>query len=403
MKKAKWMWVMLAMLVMGNAFAYATVADQEPQKEKKAYHFGKFLDNWYFSAGVGAMTFNGNHGIEGSYGSRIAPTFNFQLGKWVTPVVGVRANFNWMKAKSYTLDPNNGNVDGQKGAGVYKTKFPFMSFMGEVTFDLINLFKGYQPGKVYSLLPYGGVGVVRSAGDPKKNNIGFSFGIDNRFRVSEAWSLNLDLRFNMFHECMDGTAPTGDWDQDFTSGILVGASYYFKKRGFDQCKVSEAEMENVRQQLVAMNAENQNLRNQLDEEKNKPVKVREITKKEVMVSDMGVFFPINKYKLTKKERVNLGFYAEMIKKAPDKKFIITGYCDKQTGSVEYNEKLSQKRAETVYNTLVDEFGVNKDQLIMDHKGGVDYMFYDAANLSRVTIVKMDESYGNQTEEKIVEE
>lgn len=388
------MWLVLAaMLVTGNASAKATATDpnQETQTEKKAYHFGKFLDNWYLGVGVGAMTFNGNHGDEGSYGSRIAPTFNVQLGKWVSPVVGVRANFNWVKAKGYTLNPNGANIYETLREGVYKTKFPLMTLSGEVMFDVINLFGGYRPGKVYSLLPYGGIGLVRSGGDAKKNNVGFSVGFDNRFRLTDAWSLNLDLRFNIFHECMDGTAPTGDWDQDFTSGILVGASYYFKKRGFDQCKVSEAEMENVRKQLIAMNEENQNLRNRLSDAENKPAEIREVVKTNTVVPDMGVFFKIDKYNLTEKERVNLGLFAKMIKSVPDKKFIITGYCDKQTGSPEYNEKLSQKRAETVYNTLVNEFGVNKDQLIMDHKGGVDYMFYDAAKLSRVTIVKIDDS------------
>ncbi len=404
MKRVNWMALLAAMLVMGNTTAFASAVEQETtKKEKKAYHFGKFFDNWYIGAGVGAATFNGNHGEEGSYGSRIAPTFNLQLGKWISPVVGVRANFNWMKAKSFTWDQYNPNVDGIEKEGVYKTRFPFMSVMGEVVIDPLNLIAGYKPNRIYSILPYGGVGWVRAAGDLKKSNIGFSFGIDNRFRLCEEWSLNLDLRFNLFHEGMDGTAAIGKWDQDFTSGLLVGASYYFKKRGFDGCKISEAEMESVRQQLAAMNQENQALRDQLAAERNKPEKVREITKTEMMVSDMGVFFQIDKYNLTEKERVNLGFYAEMIKKAPGKKFIVTGYCDKQTGSVEYNEKLSQKRAETVYNTLVNEFGVDKDQLIMDHKGGVDYMFYDAAKLSRVTIVKMDDSSKSTTEEKVVEE
>ncbi len=389
MKRVNWMALLLAMMVTGSTTAFAAATDQETEK-KEAYHFGKFWDNWFIGAGVGAMTFNGNHGIEGSYGSRIAPTFNLQAGKWINPIVGVRANFNWMQAKSYTLDQYNPNVDGIKREGVYKTKFPFLTLTGEIMIDPINLFKGYNPERIYSILPYGGIGLARAAGDLKKSNVGFAFGIDNRFRLTEAWSLNLDLRFNLFHEGMDGTMATGDWDQDFTSGLLVGATYHFKKRGFDVCRVSEAEMASIRQQLNAMNQENQALRDQLETEKNKPAEVREITKTETLVSDMGVFFQIDKYNLTKKERVNVGFYAEMIKKAPGKKFIITGYCDKQTGSAEYNEKLSQKRAETVYNTLVNEFGVDKDQLIMDHKGGVDYMFYDAANLSRVTIVKMQE-------------
>lgn len=68
--------------------------------------------------------------------------------------------------------------------------------------------------------------------------------------------------------------------------------------------------------------------------------------------------------------------------------MITGYADKQTGSQAFNERLSQLRAEAVYNTLVDKYGVNKDQLILEHKGGVDTMFHENPRLSRAAIIRM---------------
>lgn len=407
MKKTKWMALLLAMLVAGNTNVFAAVTDDdettESEKEDKSYHFGGLWDNWFVGAGVGIATYNGNYCSRGSFGSRIAPTFNLQVGKWITPVVGLRGNFNWMKAKGYTIEEGNPNIDEAKGNGVYKLKFPFMSLTGEVMIDCINLFKGYKENRFYSLLPYVGAGWVRGGGDVKSNDVGFVFGIDNRFRINSAWSLNLDLRFDMFHEGMDQNAGGGDWDQDFTSGLLVGASYYFKNRGFGKCKVSEAEMENVRQQLAAMNHENQALRDNLAAEKNKPVKVREITRTETLASDMGIFFQIGKSDLQEKDRVNLGFYAETIKKSHGKKFIITGYSDNKTGSKKRNEKLSKERAEAVYDALVNEFGVDNNQLILEYKGGVDNMFYDSANLSRVTIMKMENHAPVQTEERMVEE
>ena len=57
------------------------------------------------------------------------------------------------------------------------------------------------------------------------------------------------------------------------------------------------------------------------------------------------------------------------------------------GSKKLNERLSKARAEAVYNCLVEEFGVNKSQLKVDYKGGVENMFYDDPRMSRAVITK----------------
>ena len=62
------------------------------------------------------------------------------------------------------------------------------------------------------------------------------------------------------------------------------------------------------------------------------------------------------------------------------------YADKGTGSIERNVILSKNRARVVYECLVNEFGVPKKQLRVDHKGGVDNMFYNDPRLSRAVII-----------------
>ena len=66
------------------------------------------------------------------------------------------------------------------------------------------------------------------------------------------------------------------------------------------------------------------------------------------------------------------------------------YADKGTGSVERNIVLSKNRARVVYECLVNEFGVPKRQLRVDHKGGVDNMFYNDPRMSRAVITKVME-------------
>lgn len=49
--------------------------------------------------------------------------------------------------------------------------------------------------------------------------------------------------------------------------------------------------------------------------------------------------------------------------------LVTGYADSATGKPAYNQKLSEKRAETVANELV-KMGVSRDQITTEAKGGV---------------------------------
>lgn len=74
-------------------------------------------------------------------------------------------------------------------------------------------------------------------------------------------------------------------------------------------------------------------------------------------------------------------------KANNIKYIVTGYADAATGNKKINDKLSRKRAEAVYECLTKEFGVPESLLEIDHKGGVENMFYDDPALSRAAITK----------------
>lgn len=144
------------------------------------------------------------------------------------------------------------------------------------------------------------------------------------------------------------------------------------------------EINAMREQLNRMSEENARLQealNQNDKEKAETI-VKQITSANLIV------FPIGKSTLSNQARVNLGMLAEVIKQGDSSTvYTITGYADAGTGTKAGNERLSKKRAEAVYNCLVKEFGVDKSQLQIDYKGGVDNMFYDDPRMSRAVITK----------------
>ena len=97
-------------------------------------------------------------------------------------------------------------------------------------------------------------------------------------------------------------------------------------------------------------------------------------------------FIVDRWDLVKRELINLQSVAGIMKSTPNTKYLLVGYADKQTATPSHNLMLSKNRVESVYNTLVNEYGVDPEQLTTDYKGGVDYMFYNEKELSRCVMI-----------------
>jgi hypothetical protein len=86
---------------------------------------------------------------------------------------------------------------------------------------------------------------------------------------------------------------------------------------------------------------------------------------------------------------NLEYFANNIKNS-NKKYSIKGYADSTTGKKKVNEKLASKRAQNVYNLLVEKYGINKDLLSIDSQV-IDHTKYQVD--STEFVVKKDGLYG----------
>ena len=268
--------------------------------------------------------------------------------------------------------------------GYYKQKWNIANFHGDVMLNLTNMFCGYKEDRLYSFIPYVGAGWVHSWTKPTDDNIGFNLGLINRFRLSSALDFNVEMRSLFMKNTLAGE------NKEAMLGLTVGVTYKFKKRGWNAVPtvpmVPESQLNDMRDRVNALKGENESLKRDLVEARNKKPEV--IVKKEAgFVPRLVVVFNIGKSNISKREYMNIEAMAKGIKENPGKVFTITGYADKGTGSAEYNMKLSKKRAEAVRDLMVNEFGVPASQLKVDYKGGVGNMFYDDAKLSRVAIVE----------------
>ena len=114
--------------------------------------------------------------------------------------------------------------------GYYKQSYNLVVPALDVMGDLASLFCGYRE-RVYSPILYIGMGIpvaVSGDGDIVNGvNMDMRGGLLNRFRLSDAWAINLDLRFDVLEATIAGE---GNHAKAFSA--LVGVTYKFKDRGW---------------------------------------------------------------------------------------------------------------------------------------------------------------------------
>ncbi len=77
-----------------------------------------------------------------------------------------------------------------------------------------------------------------------------------------------------------------------------------------------------------------------------------------------------------------------MKKNPDAKVTITGYADKDTGTADFNQKLSERRAQAVYDILTNNYGISGDRLVKAAEGSSEQP-YTTNNWNRIVIFSQD--------------
>lgn len=365
-------------------------------KEKPRYVTNGFFDNWFIGIGGGAQVFFGESSTKADFKDRVSPELSIEVGKWVAPGWGFRLKANgWqLKSANYAGAPYLDNKS--LGNGLYQQKWNYYNLHGDFMFDLMSIFGTYDPYRVYSVIPYFGVGYTFSQ---KKDsgwkrpfyNLAGNFGIINRFRVSDAVDINLELQGTLAADKLNGIVYGKT--ADGILGATLGVTYKFKQRDFQpydaMCPVALALMNDqvnqLRGQLAACEQQNSQLAAALAAEKAKGPQIKEVVK-DMDLPFTTVLFVINQSKVRPDQMLNLANAAKVINANPGKTYTVVGYADKETGTADYNMMLSEKRANAVAKILTEQFGVNPDQLKVSWDGSNQQPFSKEA-WNRVVIVE----------------
>ena len=358
--------IVLAMcgLSMGS-MAQETTADPV---EKYSVATNSFWSNWFIQAGADWNAFYSNeeHGQGLSRSPfksfRATPGFSVAIGKWFTPGLGLRTKFSGVWGRTVVDENKHSNHT--------------WTLNENVLFNLSNMLYGYNPTRVWNFVPFVGAGINRNC-CYNRYAMNLSAGILNTFRVSKHVGVHFELGWNYAEQDLDGVVQDGKgstiWEgKDNKLYAELGLTFNLGKASWDKTPdvdaikaLSQAQIDALNAQLNDANAENARLKNLLAQKKDEQT----AAVKEYVGTPVSVFFNINKSVIaSKKDLVNVKNMAEYAKEN-NANLLVTGYADSATGKPAYNQKLSEKRAETVANELV-KMGVSRDQITTEAKGGV---------------------------------
>ena len=378
--------VILSLLLAGTAM---TVNAQTKEK----YVSEKATDNIFVSVTGGISMVNSGKS-EGKFGSP-APHITVSVGKWFTPVWGVRGQGGLWRA-NFDSKWSQGIYDEDRN--MYGTEASHHKNVGQLRLDAMfnvsNAIWGYNPDRLFNLSVFAGPGLTIAKGngafevvDGANNTwykrqsgesgvgayINGSIGLQGKFNVNEYFDIDVEARGELAPSYL-GYAVSSKT----VGGLYFGAgvTYTFGGKKFVPY-MSKVDVDALNDEINKYRSELEQAQTDLANSKNAAATAQPVTQevvKEVQVAGpRAVFFKIGSAKLDDYGKVNIQMAAKVLKANPDKKYKVAGYADKATGSAPFNQKLSEKRAQVVYDALIAE-GVDKDQLELVGFGGTENMF-----------------------------
>lgn len=360
-------------LLIVLAFAgvsFSGMAQDTEATQKYSVATNSFWSNWFIQVGAdwNAYYTGEEHGanlhIQPWKRFRANPGASFAIGKWFTPGLGLRTKVQGIWGKQVYGNEN----DYLKGNKYWVAN-------EQVLFNVSNMLCGYNPTRTWNFIPFAGAGVARSM-TYNRYATGLSAGILNTFRVSRHVAINLEFGWNRYEGDFDGINVGENnnrgWDSHDNNlygevGLTfnLGKSTWSKTPDVDAIKAAyQSQIDALNSQLADAAAENARLKNLLANQK----PAQTVTK--YASAPVSVFFDLNKIKIASdRDLIAVKDFADFAKEN-NASVLVKGYADSATGTPAYNQRISEHRANVLADKLV-EYGVNRDNITVEAKGGVD--------------------------------
>ncbi|MCQ2184686.1 MAG: OmpA family protein [Bacteroidales bacterium] len=384
--------------------------------------------NWEMDLRVGTQAYLGEY-IPGGYfkfKDWWAPAIDFSMNKWASPFFGLGFGLNFAQYRGLyggsddkaTFAHRDSDYLYQDYQNMYFAKGWYGNLFLQLSFNFTSLFrKGWKSDAIFDWTGYFGGGVVMPCCKVDYFAVGASFnaGMKFDFKVATRLKLGIGLRGALYSDGFNGISYASSHDKDNIPldgmiGITVGAVYKFGFVTREDHRTGESQTNEWVPTYVAIQTSEvtNDIVNTAVAEKNEIIREREdtIKAKDIQIKNLKdenrrirktampyqpkywsyVNFQIDKWDISNAQKVNIMAAADFIKTCPDRTFVISGYADKQTATSSRNKFLAEKRVEAVSRVLVNEYGINPNQLEKADYGGVDYMYFDDPQCSRAVLI-----------------
>ena len=338
-------------------------ASAQEQYPKTVYDHNPY---WYIQLQGGAQYTLG----EIDFKDLISPNVQIAVGRQFTPVFGLRLQANAWESRA--------------GLGDAKWKWKYVAPGLDMTFNLSNLFCGFNPNRIFNFSVFAGAGAnigwdnkaaditniyqaayantynenVDYVWDGTKVRLFGRAGIAADFKVSDAVSLGLEVNANTLSDRYNSKkAHNWDWYFNALAGVKINLGKTHSTRTIEAPKVPEKVIEKVIERVVEKPCPQPTV-----------APTRAVAQKKEDKFRRDVFFMINGTQISKKEQEKVKEVADYMKANPNSTVEVTGYADRGTGNPKINSSLSQRRAQAVSNMLQRNYGIKKDRIKVDFKG-----------------------------------
>lgn len=367
--------ILAAFFTMSCLFATAQVKGVQ---ENTTYDYNP---HWYIQGAVGVQETLG----ETSFGKLLTPNAQLAVGYNFNSILGARLVLNSWQSKA-SIDANN---------CTYRWKWNYIAPTVNVTADITNLICGFNPYRLVNVGVFAGIGAnigykngeandvnkmlalpndpspLHNIWDGTKTRFVSQFGANVDFRITNNLKIGVELQANTLNDNYNSKkAENADW---YFNG-LVGVKYAFGKT-FKENKVAET----IKEFNEAPAVVEERIVEKIVE---RPVEVIKEVQEPIK---RDIFFTISNTTISVQEMQKVKEIAEYMKANPDSKVTITGYADIGTGTRAINLRLSEKRAQTVTDSLINKFGIAADRITVKSMGDAEHQPFAEPTLNRVAI------------------
>ena len=387
---------LLAVLCISYVIPTLTSAQEVVYVEdpSQGYLFNRMRDNWFVQADGGVGLMMSAYDKHEHFGHRLGAKADLFIGKWFSPLIGLRGGFDYEQIKGATWTGNYAALGYRNwprvldGGAYVPQHFNNFGLVGDVMFNVSNWLVGYKPYRFYNAIFYVGMTVnwvyCRSGDRPVSDgpwkyganddpdhsrNYSMQAGLLNSFAITKKLDFNVDIRFDLMQEHTDG-AGMGYRTWNEYPGLLLGLTYKLGRSEWNapvqaQCpewKYTDDEGDAIIASLNDANRKIADLEDQLrkclEKKPNATLLENGVPAAEAPLAT--VYFPINRTEVLGVQRSVVNAVAEVMKNE-NRDYLLTGWADNYTGNDAINVRLRKGRVATVKQELIKK-GVAESRL-----------------------------------------